>query len=62
MSNLSRYQSIGQSGPAYKVMFENDAHTSGSVDCILLENMVKLCSETADYLYKEYTPTRSCYE
>lgn len=59
MINISKYRSLGQFGPAYKIMFENDSHASGSIDRALMENMVQLCSETADYLYSEYTPARS---
>lgn len=43
-------------------MFENDPHAPGSIDRILMENMVRLCEETADYLYSKYTPTRSSYQ
>ena len=62
MINISAYQGLGQFGPAYKVMFENDTHALGSIDRILMEKMIRLCSETADYLYSEYTPTRSLYQ
>ncbi len=62
MTNLSEYQGIGQFGKAYKFMFENDPHCPGSVDRVLFENMTRVCSETSDCLYKEYTPTRSFYE
>lgn len=61
MVNISAYQGLGQFGPAYKSMLENDAHAPGSVDRILGKNMVRLCSDTANYLYSEYTPTRSLY-
>lgn len=43
-------------------MFENDAHADNSIDRILMENMVKLCSETIDYLYNECTPIKSPYQ
>lgn len=62
MNNIPKYQGISQFGPAYKVMFENDTHTPGSIDRILTKNMIRLCSETADYLYGEYTPTKSFYK
>lgn len=62
MKNISAYQGLGQFGPAYKVMFENDAHAPSSIDRILMENMIRLCSETMDYLYNEYTPTMSFYQ
>ena len=62
MIDISAYQGLGQFGPAYKVMFENDTHAPSSIDRILMEKMIRLCSETADYLYSEYTPTRSFYQ
>ena len=43
-------------------MLENDARASSSVDRILVENMILLCSGTVDFLYNEYTSTRSFYE
>jgi len=43
-------------------MLENDAHMSGLVDRILVENMILLCSETVEFLYNEYTSRRSFYE
>ena len=62
MINISGYRGLGQFGPAYNVMFENDTHAPSSVDRILMEKMIRLCSETVDYLYSEYTPTRSLYQ
>ncbi|MDK2886015.1 MAG: hypothetical protein PWP54_573 [Thermosipho sp. (in: thermotogales)] len=62
MINISKYQGISQFGPAYKIMFENDVHAPGSVDRILMKSMIRLCSETADYLYSKYTPTKSFYQ
>ena len=60
--DLSRYTGIGQFGPAYRIMLENDAHARGSVDWVLLERMIRLAPETAGYLYEEYTPTSVKYE
>jgi transglutaminase-like putative cysteine protease len=57
MMDVSAYQGIGQFGPAYRIMLENDCHAAGSGDRVLLERMVRLCGETADYLYRDYTPT-----
>jgi len=37
-------------------------YAPGSIDRTLTENMIRLCSETVDYLYSEYTPTKSLYE
>jgi len=62
MINISTYQGLGVFGPAYKIMLENDAHASGSIDRILVESMIRLCSETVDFLYNEYAPTRSFYK
>jgi len=59
--DVSIYRGLARFGPAYRVMLENDAHAEGSVDRVLMENMVRLCTETADYLYSEYTPARSLY-
>ena len=59
--DVSIYRGLAQFGPAYRVMLENDAHAPGSVDRVLMENMVRLCTETADYLYSQYTPERSLY-
>jgi hypothetical protein len=61
MIDLARYQGIGQFGPAYRAMMERDAHAPGSVDRVLSERMLRLCDETADYLYAEYTPTKAEY-
>jgi len=62
MINVAKYQGIAQFGPDYQVMFENDAHASGSIDRLLMENMIRLCPETSDYLRREYTPKRSFYQ
>lgn len=62
MSNISKYQGLGQFGPAYKVMLENDPHALGSIDRILTGNMIRLCPETVEFLYSEYTPTSSFYK
>ena len=60
--DISRYQGIAQFGKAYRIMLENDTHAPGSVDRVLAETMVRLCAETADYLYKGYSPTSTKYE
>lgn len=62
MFNLSKYKGTNQFGLAYKIMLENDPHVLGSIDRVLIENMVRLCLETAEYLYREYTPLQSFYE
>jgi len=35
---------------------ENDLHAPGTVDSVLLDEMIKLVPETTDYLYSNYTP------
>ena len=60
--DISRYQGIDQFGKAYRITLENDTHASGSVDRVLAETMVRLCAETADYLYTGYSPTSVHYE
>ncbi len=61
-SDLSVYRGTGQAGPAYWYMFEHDSHAPGSVDRALYERMVRLCAETAPYLYSEYTPAAVEYQ
>jgi len=58
---LSRYTGVGQFGPAYETMLRRDAHAPGSMDRVLVERMVRLCQETADYLYAQHTPTELAY-
>ncbi len=60
--NLERYSGIDQFGPAYRRMLELDPHAPGSVDRELMKSMVRLCRETADWLYGEFTPTRVPYD
>ena len=55
MLDLARYSGIGQFGPAYRFMLENDSHAEGSVDRMLMERMIRLCPDTAIYLYDSYT-------
>jgi len=62
MFDVSAYRGIGQFGKAYKVMLENDAHAPGSVDRLLVEEMIRLCTETAEYLYSRYTPISVYYK
>ena len=62
MDNLSNYRGISQFGCAYQKMLGNDTHAPGSVDWVLWERLIRLCTETAGYLYKEYTPTQVRYE
>ena len=62
LMDISRYQGIGQFGKAYGIMLENDTHALGSVDRVLAERTVRLCAETAEYLYTGYSPTSARYE
>ncbi|MFQ5837973.1 MAG: transglutaminase domain-containing protein [Thermoplasmata archaeon] len=62
MADISEHQGLGQFGRAYKILFENDTHGPGSIDRTIMENMIRLCSETAPYLYGESTQTRSLYK
>jgi len=62
MIDLSGYKGLSQFGPAYEVMLSNDPHAPGSVDRVLMENMVRLCVETVEHLYGDYTPAKSCYD
>ena len=50
MPDLSRFTGLGQFGPAYRIMLENNSHAPGSVDRVLCERMIRLCPETAAYL------------
>ena len=48
--NLKSFQGTGAFGP-HQAMWQNDTHSPGSVDRVLADNMIRLCPETADYLY-----------
>jgi len=61
MNGISQHRGIGVFGRAYRAMFENDCHADGSVDRVLLENMILLSPETMGYLYGEYTPIQVRY-
>jgi hypothetical protein len=61
MKNVQRFRGVGQFGEAYRVMLERDSHAPGSVDRVLMDEMVKLCSKTANYLYRTYTPLKILY-
>ena len=60
--DMSKYIGINQFGPAYQIMLENDLHASDSVDRALMERMVRLCQETAEYLYTAYSPIETKYQ
>ena len=59
--DLEGYTGLGQFGDAYEVMLGNDCHADGSVDRVLQERMIRLCSDSNDHLYCGYTPTGSAY-
>ncbi len=48
-------------GRAYQQMLQNDTHAPGSVDRELAASMVRLCEDTASYLYEAYTDLHSGY-
>jgi transglutaminase-like putative cysteine protease len=54
---LRTCQGIDQFGPAYGVMLRQDSPDPGSADRRALENMIRVCDATAEYLYSDYTPT-----
>jgi len=56
MRDLAEFIGPAAFGSAYQTMLENDAHANGSVDRVLCSNMVRLCPETANYLYTSFTP------
>lgn len=62
MTDWKQFKGRSQFGPAYEVMLNGDSHACGSVDRTLTKWMIRLCAETADYLYTEYTPIRIGYE
>ena len=45
-------------GRAYRIMLDNDPHARGSADRAIVASMVRLCDETASYLY-DGCPSRS---
>ena len=49
--DIAPFRGIGQFGPAYQRMYENDVHAPGSVDRVLLARMVRMCPETRAHLY-----------
>lgn len=59
---IEAYKGIKQFGKAYEIMLENDSHAPNSVDIELIQNMIKLCDETKDYLYETYTPPAVKYK
>ena len=60
--DLSPFIGPAAFGPAYAFMLEHDAHAPGSVDRELQRTMVRLCSETADELYSDFTELDMLYD
>lgn len=61
MIDVCAYRGLEQFGKAYRIMLENDTHVPGSIDRVLMGDMIQLRPETVEYLYGEYTPKRSLY-
>jgi len=59
--DLIQFTGTGAFGRAYQVMLERDAHADGSVDRELTSRMVRLCHQTAEYLYTSFTPSEVRY-
>ena len=59
--DLTQFTGTSAFGRAYQVMMERDAHAYGSVDRVLASSMVRLCHQTADYLYTSFTPLEARY-
>ena len=59
---IATFQGPGQFGPAYEYMLAHDTHAPGSVDRVLMAQMIQLCRETATYLYTDYTAVEASYE
>lgn len=56
MMNLDSFRGTAAFGKAYQFMMEHDAHATNSVDREIARAMVRLCPETAEYLYHAHTP------
>lgn len=61
MLDASKFSGTHQYGTAYRIMLENDLHAPGSVDRVLWARAIRLCPETAPYLYSGYTSCVSRY-
>ncbi|MGC2033944.1 MAG: transglutaminase domain-containing protein [Thermoplasmata archaeon] len=58
---FAEYQGLNQFGPAYRLLLENDPHPPGSVDRVLMLSMIRVCEQTAGYLYGPFTDARVPY-
>ena len=47
---------------AYQRMLQRGVHAPNSVDRVLISQMIRLTEASADYLYRDYTPTQALYE
>jgi transglutaminase-like putative cysteine protease len=61
MVDLARFTGTAHFGSAYKVMLENYPCASWTIDRWLGRTMVWVCNETADCLYRKFTPTSTTY-
>jgi transglutaminase-like putative cysteine protease len=61
MNGTSGLIGVGVFGPAYLRMLLDDVHAPGSVDCVLVERMLRLCEEAAAFVYDGYTPAVAEY-
>ena len=52
---------IGVFGRSYEMMFGNDLHSAGSVDRVLVEQMIKLDGGSVQWLYGAYTDLSARY-
>ena len=48
-------------GRAYRIMLDNDPHAPASADRAIVASMIRLCDETAGYLYDGYTSRSIAY-
>ena len=53
---------IGSFGKQYKIAYKNDVQAEGSVVRTLFEQMIKLDTESAEYLYNAYTDLSKRYK
>ena len=53
--NLAALTGPKSFGGAYRIMLDNDPHAPGSADREIVARMIRLCDETAGYLYDGHT-------
>lgn len=59
--DLTEFSGTSAFGRAYQSMLERDTHAFGSVDRVLAASIVRLHTQTADYLYSSFTPLEVRY-